>query len=104
MSYRKKSDGIWAKPKIIRSLPGSGQPAYAQASEVDRQVLQLLRALPSDSRSYYYAFNPSVIPEGQAGLMALELAASTGRLFIKNDLGAPGRNIQWGSPRPLDWC
>jgi superfamily II DNA or RNA helicase len=103
VSYPKKSDGNWAKPKILRSLPGKGQPAYDQASEVDRQVLQLLRAMPGDSRSYYYTFSPSVIPEGQAGLMALELAASTGRLFINNDHGPLGRNIQWGSPRPLDW-
>jgi superfamily II DNA or RNA helicase len=96
-----KANGSWAKSKTIRNRPEKGQPVYDQASEVDRQVLQLLRAMPaSEFRSY--TFTASVIPEGQAGLMALELAASTGRLFL-SDEGALGRNIQWGSPRPLEW-
>ncbi|MBH2020515.1 MAG: DEAD/DEAH box helicase [Burkholderiales bacterium] len=102
VSYRKKSDGQWAKPKILKSLPGRGHAAYEQATEVDRQVLQLLHALPSDSASYYH-FSAGVIPEGQAGLMVLELAASTGRLFLSEDDGTPGRSIEWGAPRSLEW-
>ncbi|MEO6320695.1 MAG: SNF2-related protein, partial [Polaromonas sp.] len=100
VSYH-KANGSWAKPKIIRNRPEKGQPVYDQASEVDRQALQLLRAMPA-SEYRAYTFSASVIPEGQAGLMALELAASTGRLFLSDD-GALGRNIQWGSPRPLEW-
>jgi len=103
VSYRKKSDGQWAKPKILKSLPGRGHAAYDQATEVDRQVLQLLLALPRDSSTYYYQPSAGVLPEGQAGLMALELAASTGRLFLNETDGTLGRNIQWGAPRPLEW-
>ena len=103
VSYRKKSDGQWAKPKILKTLPGRGHAAYEQATEVDRQVLQLLHALPRDSATYYH-FSAGVIPEGQAGLMVLELAASTGRLFLNEHDGTLGRNIQWGAPRPLQWA
>ena len=103
VSYRKKSDGQWAKPKPLKNLSGRGHPAYDQASEVDRQVLQLLQALPGDLPSYYYQPHAGVIPEGRAGLMVLELAASTGRLFMSKDDGTLGRNIQWGAPRPLEW-
>ncbi|CAN5246256.1 hypothetical protein BH10PSE16_BH10PSE16_21200 [soil metagenome] len=102
MSYRKKTDGNWAKPKTLRNLPGRSHAAYDQATEVDRQVLQLLHVLPSDSPSYYHV-SAGVILEGQAGLMALELAASTGRLFLTENDGTLGRNIQWGAPRPLEW-
>ena len=102
VSYRKKSDGQWAKPKILKSLPGRGHAAYEQTTEVDRQVLQLLHALPHDSATYYH-FSAGVIPEGRAGLMVLELAASTERLFLNEHDGALGRNIQWGAPRPLEW-
>ena len=107
VSYRKKSDGQWAKPKTLKTLPGRGHAAYAQATEADRQVLQLLNALPRDlsyaSSSYYHHFSAGVIPEGQAGLMALELAASTGRLFIHDPDGTLGAHIQWSAPRPLEW-
>lgn len=103
VSYRKKSDGQWAKPKMLKSLPSRGHAAYDQATEVDRQVLQLLLALPRDSSAYYYQPSAGVLPEGQAGLMALELAASTGRLFLNEHDGALGRNILWGAPRQLEW-
>lgn len=104
VSYRKKSDGQWAKPKLLKSLPSRGHAAYDQATEVDRQVLQLLHALPRDSSTYYYQPSAGVLPEGQAGLMVLELAASTGRLFLNEHDGALDRNIQWGAPRPLQWA
>ena len=103
MSYL-KINGSWAKSKTLQTTPYKGQSAYDHASEADLQVLQLLRAMPQEY-SYYgsYHFNASVKPEGQAGLKMIELAASTGRLFM--DLGSRtlSRPIEWGPPQPLDW-
>ena len=45
VSYPKVTGG-WAKPKQVRTQPAKGQAVYDQASETDRQVLQLLRAMP----------------------------------------------------------
>ncbi|MEO8121118.1 MAG: SNF2-related protein, partial [Rhodoferax sp.] len=101
VSYRKVTGG-WAKPKAVKTAPYKGQAVYDQASEVDRQVLQLLRAMP-DTYRYTYSFSASVIPGGQAGLMVLQQAASTGRLFLDDGKGGPGIATQWGPAQPLRW-
>ncbi|WP_414707491.1 SNF2-related protein [Rhodoferax sp. UBA5149] len=103
VSYLKASGG-WAKPKPIRTPPSQGQAVYDQASAVDREVLQLIRAMPHGG-SYYYAYNfkPKVVPNGQVGLMALQQAASTGRLFLDEGKGTPGAAIAWGPPQPPHW-
>ncbi|MDO9166398.1 MAG: DEAD/DEAH box helicase [Rhodoferax sp.] len=101
VSYPKVTGG-WAKPKAVKTAPYKGQAVYDQASEVDRQVLQLFRAMP-DTYRYTYAFSASVIPGGQAGLMVLQQAASTGRLFLDDGKGGPGAAVQWGAPQPLRW-
>ena len=44
----------------------------------------------------------SVLPNGQAGHMLLQMAASTGRLFANDGQGAPGAALKWGAPMPLD--
>jgi superfamily II DNA or RNA helicase len=104
VSYPKVTGG-WAKPKAIRARPGPGQPAYDQASAMDRQVLQLMRAMPANKSGYYYAydFNASVVLEGQAGLMLLEQAASTGRLLLNAGQSSPCTVIRWGAPQSLRW-
>src|SRR5450759_3053958 len=103
LSYQKVNGG-WAKPKLIRSKPGNGQPAFEAATETDREVLQLMRAMPaSNSARYYYSydFNANVILDGQAGVMLLEQAARTERLLLNdNDYSTV---IQWGPPQPLRW-
>ncbi len=101
VSYRKVTGG-WAKPKAVKTAPYKGQAVYDQATDVDRQVLQLLRAMP-DTYRYTYAFSASVIPGGQAGLMVLQQAASTGRLFLDDGKGGPGMALQWGPVQPLRW-
>lgn len=55
VSYPKVTGG-WAKPKQVRTQPAKGQAVYDQASETDRQVLQLLRAMPR-SQAYYSAYS-----------------------------------------------
>ena len=105
VSYRKQN-GDWAKPKLIRQTPCEGLPVYDQATPVDREVLQLISAMAHLQRSRY-AYNTtssvSGTPSGRSGQFALEQAASTGRLFLDDGLGAPGRAVQWGPPQPLQW-
>jgi superfamily II DNA or RNA helicase len=104
VSYRKAS-GEWAKPKPIRTPPSAGQAAYDLASSTDREVLQLLLAMPDPNRSYYSAYSgsPSATPRGAVGVMALQQAASTGRLYAGLADGSPGVALQWGPPKTLDW-
>ena len=104
VSYRKAS-GEWAKPKAIRTPPHAGQAAYDLASSTDREILQLLLAMPDPSRSYYSAYSgsPTATPRGAVGVIALQQAASTGRLCACNADGSPGTALQWGPPKTLDW-
>ena len=103
VSYAKVTGG-WAKPKAIKTPPYPGQAVYDRATEVDRQVLQLIRAMPNTQNyRYAYSFSASAALEGQVGLIALEQAASTGRLFLDDGSGGPGAAVQWGAPRPLVW-
>ena len=102
LSYPKVTGG-WAKPKAIRTPPHAGQPVYDQASEADHQVLQLMRAMPNGNSFYSaYSVTPRVVPAGQVGLMALQQAASTGRLFLGAG-GSPGAAIAWGPEQGLEW-
>ncbi|MDD2712931.1 MAG: SNF2-related protein, partial [Simplicispira sp.] len=101
---RTKVAGGWTKPKLVKAPPGKGQVVYEQASEADRQVLQLLRSAPSES-SYYSAYAAPLcsVLEGALGLQTLELAASTGRLFVDAGGVSVGAPLQWGAPLALDW-
>jgi superfamily II DNA or RNA helicase len=102
-SYPKVAGG-WAKPKVIRIQPYKGQALFDQASQADHEVLQLLKAMPNNTHYYSaYSGSPSAILNGQAGLIALQQAASTGRLFLDDGRGAPGTAIQWGPPQKLKW-
>jgi superfamily II DNA or RNA helicase len=100
-----KVSGGWAKPKMIRTPPREGQPVYDLASNADRDVLQLLVAMPGKSYAYYSAYSgtPSATLQGQTGVIALQMAASTGRLYSCAPDGSPGTVIQWGPPHTLDW-
>jgi len=105
VSYEKVNGG-WAKPKLIKSKPGKGHAVFDGASEADHEVLQMLRAMPpSSANRYYYSydFHPSVIIEGQAGLLLLQQAASTGRLLFNDHSYNPSSVIHWGAPEPLRW-
>lgn len=103
VSYPKLTGG-WAKPKQVRTQPAKGQAVYDQASETDRQVLQLLRAMPR-SQGYYSAYSgaPCAVLEGQVGSLALQQAASTGRLFADAGGSTVGDVLRWGPARALQW-
>ncbi len=103
LSYRKQN-GDWAKARAIKYQPERGQPAFDQATETDRDILQLMRAMPS-SAGYYYNYNTKsrVTPEGKFGIQTLELAASTGRLFVSNASSQPLTLAQWGPPLEVQW-
>lgn len=103
VSYPKVTGG-WAKPKLVRTQPGKGQAVFDRASDTDRQVLQLLRALPRH-QNYYSAYSgaPCAVLEGQIGLLAVQQAASTGRLFADAGGSTVGVPLQWGEPLPMDW-
>jgi superfamily II DNA or RNA helicase len=103
VSYPKVTGG-WAKPKLVRTQPARGQAVYDRASDTDRQVLQLLRAMPH-SHSYYSAYSaaPCAVLQGQVGLLALQQAASTGRLFADAGGATVGAALQWGAPLSIDW-
>jgi len=102
LSYLKVGGG-WSKPKPLRTPPGPGMPAYDQASALDHEVLQLIRALPHSGSYYAYSFRSAVRPSGQAGLLALQQAASTGRLLLEDGSGGAGAPIQWGPTLSLQW-
>ncbi|MDI1245646.1 MAG: DEAD/DEAH box helicase, partial [Rhodoferax sp.] len=100
-----KVNGAWAKAKPIKSMPVSGQPVYDLATEADHDVLQLMHAMPSASSAYFYSYNAKsrVTIEGKYGVQALELAASTGRLFIGDKNGQPTTPAQWGPALDVLW-
>ena len=104
VSYR-KTNGAWAKVKAVRSPPHQGLAVYDMASDADREIIQLLLAMPSKSLNYYSAYSgsPCSILQGQTGTMALQMAAKTGRLYIASADGSPDQAIAWGPAQALDW-
>lgn len=103
VSYPKVTGG-WAKPKAIRTQPGPGQAVYDRATDADRQLLQLLRAMPR-SVGYYSAYSgaPTGVLEGAVGLLALQQAAATGRLFADAGGSTVGVALRVGDPLPMAW-
>jgi len=104
VSYPKVNGG-WAKAKSIKTTPEHGQPLYDLATEADRDVLQLMRTMPSAASAYFYSYGAKsrVTVEGKFGVQAIELAASTGRLFIGDKNGQPTMPARWGAPLDLLW-
>ena len=104
VSYTKRNGG-WARVKPLRTAPMAGQALFEQASPTDRDVLQLLRAqqVPGRLSGYGGGFSADVLPQGRAGSLLLQLAASTGRLFLDDGTGQPDAVVQWGPARTLHW-
>jgi superfamily II DNA or RNA helicase len=97
-----KVNGDWAKTRALRYLPYQGDPVYDYATPADREALQLIRTM---SGTLYNAYNSSFCgePQGRVGLIALELVAATGRLFINNGAGGPAQKATWCEPLSLQW-
>ncbi|MDD2546406.1 MAG: DEAD/DEAH box helicase [Burkholderiaceae bacterium] len=103
VSYPKLTGG-WSKPKQIRTPPARGQAVYDRASEADRQVLQLLRAMPSQHGYYTAAAQaPCAVLEGPVGLLTLQQAAQTGALFADAGGSTVGAALQWGPALEVAW-
>ncbi len=101
---KRKVNGEWAKPKLVRYAPYPGQEVYDTASATDHEVLQLIAAMPKVDRHYYsHTTGIDCRPAGRAGQLVLEQAASTGRLFLKDPQGYPGIAVRWGPTRALEW-
>ena len=102
-SYPKLSGG-WAKPKALRYPPFPGQAIFENSTAADREVLQLIRSMP-DLQNYRHSshFSTAVTLEGQVGLIALQRASGTGRLFLSDGQGAPAAAVRWAGPQTLHW-
>ncbi|MDD2844800.1 MAG: DEAD/DEAH box helicase [Rhodoferax sp.] len=100
-----KVNGAWAKTKPVKTTPARGQAAYDLASETDHDVLQLMRTMPNADSGYYasYGAKSHVTLEGNYGVRALELAASTGRLFVRDGSSQTLTPVQWGPPLAVSW-
>jgi superfamily II DNA or RNA helicase len=100
-----KVQGGWSKPSVVRYEPSPGYALYDQASATDRQILHLMRACKGvrGGYAYGYGFADTVWPSGEAGLILLRQAASTGRLFTRTSNGLADRALRWGEPEPLQW-
>jgi superfamily II DNA or RNA helicase len=93
LSRRLKTGG-WAKVKVPRSLT-------AEAAPEDLEIVQLIETLSARSYSYPYSANFGLV-SGAAGMLALQMAATTGRLFAADDrvLGLP---LTLGPALTLGW-
>ena len=100
-----KAAGGWARAKPMKFQPEKGQPIYDLATPADHDVLQLMRAMPNTSSGYYYSYSnhTKVTPDGHYGVVALEKAASTGRLFVSDGKGQPGTPAVWAPPLQVRW-
>ncbi len=102
-SYR-KVNGDWAKPRSLGNYFDTNRLEYREQIEpVDHEILQMLPVLRSERDRYHYGMITSVEPRGSLGVMLLQRAASTGRLYSQTpggDLIAP---LQWGEPLALTW-
>ncbi|BCO29878.1 RNA polymerase-associated protein RapA [Rhodoferax lithotrophicus] len=104
VSYPKVTGG-WAKAKQLKFEPERGQPIFDLASDADHDVLQLMRAMRNVASNYFYSYGVKsrVILEGKFGVQTLELAASTGRLFVGDNKGQPVTPVVWGPPLDVRW-
>ena len=102
----RKVQGGWGRPRAVRSQPFPGLAVYDQASALDREILQLLAAMPKGHYGYHgMAGNgrPQAVLYGQVGQMALEMAARTGRLLLARSDGNLDTALRWGAPQTLQW-
>ena len=93
---RRLKNGSWAKVK---------QPRYMgeqNATEQDMEIVRLIESLAARTYSYPYSTSQGLIA-GPTGLLALQLASSTGRLFSATEERVLGQPLTWGSAQPLAW-
>ena len=93
---RRLRNGNWAKVK---------QPSYVDEYGATAQDLEIMRLIYSmAARTYNYSASTyQGVLSGQAGVLALKLAAATGRLFSLADERVLDRLVTWGTARAMAW-
>ena len=92
---RQLRNGSWGKLKANR---------YSQRVVSDAQDTEIVRLIDGLSpRSYYSPPQPQAVLAGASGLLALQLAAASGRLFAVSVDRTPGPNLRLGPARTLHW-
>lgn len=89
--------GGWTKVKAPYYTPYGGS-ATGETAE-DQECMRLIASLQQQG----YGTLQGVV-QGRAGVLALQLAAGTGRLFMADAQGQiSGEALQWGPPRSIGW-
>ena len=97
---RRNQRGGWNKPRT---------PSYSTAYTLDAVRLpgpdqDCVRALEALGGSRSYGVVTEGVLRGDIGRLLLQMAASTGRLFLCNDAGQmTGTPLRWEGERNLDW-
>ncbi len=94
---RRLRNGSWGKAK---------QPHYfheVSATPEDQEIGRLISSLNASAYSYGAPSQQAELA-GHAGLLALRLAAATGRLFWLSDARVPEQPVLLGPARPLEWA
>ena len=92
---RQLRNGSWGKLMANRY----NQPTAATGP--DTEIVRLIEGM--SPRSYYSAGQAQAVLAGATGLLALQLAAASGRLFAASDDRTPGPNLRLGPARTLHW-
>jgi superfamily II DNA or RNA helicase len=101
---RMKAKGGWAKPKSFSNLPGPTSQSYECADALDRDILHVLDNSPQSLRiMHHYTPHFATVLKGQTGLLALQLASQSGKLFLRNSEGYPEQKVAWSAPRSFEW-
>jgi hypothetical protein len=93
---RRLKNGGWAKLKQPRLL------GEHNATPEDIEIVRLIESLAARTYSYPYSSSQGLIA-GPTGLLAVQLASSTGKLFSTTAERVPGRGLSWGPAQPLAW-
>ncbi len=102
VTTRKLKSGQWGKRRVLRDL--SPRRDTPEANEVIQLMQTLARA---EERSYYYSGYGSGAQAhltGETGLLALKLAAATGRLYWGSFDGMLGEPMKFAQPHALTWA
>jgi superfamily II DNA or RNA helicase len=104
-----KAKGGWSKPRPVgpRYFTAPSHSTLASqlvVSDLDREALELMAALPTSQPSTYYHSAGTDWPlDGVAAPMVLQRASATGRLFWRLEGGGLGQAIRWGGELALAW-
>jgi len=94
---RRLRNGNWAKVKLPRYIDGSG------ATVQDLEIVRLIESLSARTYSYNYSNHHGLLA-GATGMLALQLAAATDRLFSTADERVLGHPVTWGPAQPLSFA